>query len=59
MVYIIDGNVECKANDTDSRQWKEGCLPLIRSICFYIVLSSVPAFVLSLVLHPPCHSYLD
>ena len=37
MVYIIDGNVECKANDTDSRQWKEGCLPLIRSICFYIV----------------------
>ena len=53
MVYIIDGNVECKANDTDSRQWKEGCLPLIRSICFYIVLSSVPAFVLSLVLHPP------
>ena len=41
MVYITDGNVECKANDTDSRQWKEGCLPLIRSICFCIVLSSV------------------
>ena len=44
MVYIIDGNVECKANDTDSRQWKEGCLPLIRSHCFYIVLSSVRSF---------------
>ena len=53
MVYIIDGNVECKANDTDIRQWKEGCLPLIRSICFCIVLSSVRSFVLSLVLHPP------